>query len=304
MIRRPPRSTLSSSSAASDVYKRQVSTQSTGSSGRGDMADNYSDDELEKEEEMWDEHSTYVHTATNDRAWVIQKSANDDENIPKDKLPAQPNFVGGNGDKDQPHATVLRHKNIYKDGEPVGIDFVEEPCLMENLVPGMIIKVKAEETVPADIIPIANGNQAGHHDPLFADTSGYDSVAKWSSVQPLMENHVFKDDQEFKNFRFYVRAQASTRALDHFKGAITYCQETEESLVETQHRVYVNEAVGGDLDELPSLNGELDRNELSLDERNFLGYRMVLKATDPETCVYGICVYTCLLYTSPSPRDS
>eukprot|EP00656_Telonema_subtile_P052013 TRINITY_DN712_c0_g2_i1.p1 TRINITY_DN712_c0_g2~~TRINITY_DN712_c0_g2_i1.p1 ORF type:complete len:304 (+),score=69.72 TRINITY_DN712_c0_g2_i1:84-995(+) len=30
MIRRPPRSTLSSSSAASDVYKRQVSTQSTG----------------------------------------------------------------------------------------------------------------------------------------------------------------------------------------------------------------------------------------------------------------------------------
>eukprot|EP00658_Telonema_sp_P-2_P063279 TRINITY_DN52000_c0_g1_i1.p1 TRINITY_DN52000_c0_g1~~TRINITY_DN52000_c0_g1_i1.p1 ORF type:complete len:106 (-),score=0.69 TRINITY_DN52000_c0_g1_i1:105-422(-) len=32
MIRRPPRSTLSSSSAASDVYKRQVSTQSTGDS--------------------------------------------------------------------------------------------------------------------------------------------------------------------------------------------------------------------------------------------------------------------------------
>eukprot|EP00658_Telonema_sp_P-2_P053475 TRINITY_DN42029_c0_g1_i1.p1 TRINITY_DN42029_c0_g1~~TRINITY_DN42029_c0_g1_i1.p1 ORF type:complete len:120 (-),score=26.16 TRINITY_DN42029_c0_g1_i1:56-415(-) len=32
MIRRPPRSTLSSSSAASDVYKRQVSTQSTGPS--------------------------------------------------------------------------------------------------------------------------------------------------------------------------------------------------------------------------------------------------------------------------------
>eukprot|EP00656_Telonema_subtile_P002415 TRINITY_DN11067_c0_g1_i1.p1 TRINITY_DN11067_c0_g1~~TRINITY_DN11067_c0_g1_i1.p1 ORF type:complete len:151 (+),score=38.01 TRINITY_DN11067_c0_g1_i1:90-542(+) len=30
MMRRPPRSTLSSSSAASDVYKRQVSTQSTG----------------------------------------------------------------------------------------------------------------------------------------------------------------------------------------------------------------------------------------------------------------------------------
>eukprot|EP00658_Telonema_sp_P-2_P037654 TRINITY_DN27075_c0_g1_i6.p1 TRINITY_DN27075_c0_g1~~TRINITY_DN27075_c0_g1_i6.p1 ORF type:complete len:159 (-),score=36.51 TRINITY_DN27075_c0_g1_i6:92-568(-) len=30
MIRRPPRSTLSSSSAASDVYKRQVSTQSMG----------------------------------------------------------------------------------------------------------------------------------------------------------------------------------------------------------------------------------------------------------------------------------
>eukprot|EP00658_Telonema_sp_P-2_P027048 TRINITY_DN20974_c0_g1_i1.p1 TRINITY_DN20974_c0_g1~~TRINITY_DN20974_c0_g1_i1.p1 ORF type:complete len:204 (+),score=35.56 TRINITY_DN20974_c0_g1_i1:106-717(+) len=37
MIRRPPRSTLSSSSAASDVYKRQVSTQSTGTA-RGGMA--------------------------------------------------------------------------------------------------------------------------------------------------------------------------------------------------------------------------------------------------------------------------
>eukprot|EP00658_Telonema_sp_P-2_P004036 TRINITY_DN11511_c0_g2_i13.p1 TRINITY_DN11511_c0_g2~~TRINITY_DN11511_c0_g2_i13.p1 ORF type:complete len:315 (+),score=99.59 TRINITY_DN11511_c0_g2_i13:88-1032(+) len=36
MIRRPPRSTLSSSSAASDVYKRQVSTQSTGTE-RGTM---------------------------------------------------------------------------------------------------------------------------------------------------------------------------------------------------------------------------------------------------------------------------
>eukprot|EP00656_Telonema_subtile_P045945 TRINITY_DN5221_c0_g2_i1.p1 TRINITY_DN5221_c0_g2~~TRINITY_DN5221_c0_g2_i1.p1 ORF type:complete len:354 (+),score=92.56 TRINITY_DN5221_c0_g2_i1:75-1136(+) len=34
MIRRPPRSTLSSSSAASDVYKRQVSTQSTGVAAR------------------------------------------------------------------------------------------------------------------------------------------------------------------------------------------------------------------------------------------------------------------------------
>eukprot|EP00658_Telonema_sp_P-2_P004392 TRINITY_DN11644_c0_g1_i2.p1 TRINITY_DN11644_c0_g1~~TRINITY_DN11644_c0_g1_i2.p1 ORF type:complete len:147 (-),score=37.37 TRINITY_DN11644_c0_g1_i2:49-489(-) len=34
MIRRPPRSTLSSSSAASDVYKRQVSTQSTGTRRR------------------------------------------------------------------------------------------------------------------------------------------------------------------------------------------------------------------------------------------------------------------------------
>eukprot|EP00656_Telonema_subtile_P043003 TRINITY_DN491_c0_g1_i1.p1 TRINITY_DN491_c0_g1~~TRINITY_DN491_c0_g1_i1.p1 ORF type:complete len:459 (-),score=139.43 TRINITY_DN491_c0_g1_i1:229-1605(-) len=34
MIRRPPRSTLSSSSAASDVYKRQVSTQSTGPAPR------------------------------------------------------------------------------------------------------------------------------------------------------------------------------------------------------------------------------------------------------------------------------
>eukprot|EP00656_Telonema_subtile_P000925 TRINITY_DN10441_c0_g2_i2.p1 TRINITY_DN10441_c0_g2~~TRINITY_DN10441_c0_g2_i2.p1 ORF type:complete len:307 (+),score=56.16 TRINITY_DN10441_c0_g2_i2:64-984(+) len=37
MIRRPPRSTLSSSSAASDVYKRQVSTQSTGSLGDSNM---------------------------------------------------------------------------------------------------------------------------------------------------------------------------------------------------------------------------------------------------------------------------
>eukprot|EP00658_Telonema_sp_P-2_P038301 TRINITY_DN2750_c0_g1_i1.p1 TRINITY_DN2750_c0_g1~~TRINITY_DN2750_c0_g1_i1.p1 ORF type:complete len:314 (-),score=67.35 TRINITY_DN2750_c0_g1_i1:384-1325(-) len=37
MIRRPPRSTLSSSSAASDVYKRQVSTQSTGILGACEM---------------------------------------------------------------------------------------------------------------------------------------------------------------------------------------------------------------------------------------------------------------------------
>eukprot|EP00656_Telonema_subtile_P009137 TRINITY_DN14282_c0_g1_i1.p1 TRINITY_DN14282_c0_g1~~TRINITY_DN14282_c0_g1_i1.p1 ORF type:complete len:103 (+),score=24.51 TRINITY_DN14282_c0_g1_i1:78-386(+) len=37
MIRRPPRSTLSSSSAASDVYKRQVSTQSTGIVWRATM---------------------------------------------------------------------------------------------------------------------------------------------------------------------------------------------------------------------------------------------------------------------------
>eukprot|EP00658_Telonema_sp_P-2_P022812 TRINITY_DN1912_c0_g1_i4.p1 TRINITY_DN1912_c0_g1~~TRINITY_DN1912_c0_g1_i4.p1 ORF type:complete len:137 (+),score=32.95 TRINITY_DN1912_c0_g1_i4:109-519(+) len=37
MIRRPPRSTLSSSSAASDVYKRQVSTQSTGARGTVSM---------------------------------------------------------------------------------------------------------------------------------------------------------------------------------------------------------------------------------------------------------------------------
>eukprot|EP00658_Telonema_sp_P-2_P079912 TRINITY_DN785_c0_g1_i12.p1 TRINITY_DN785_c0_g1~~TRINITY_DN785_c0_g1_i12.p1 ORF type:complete len:109 (-),score=33.28 TRINITY_DN785_c0_g1_i12:326-652(-) len=37
MIRRPPRSTLSSSSAASDVYKRQVSTQSTGVFGHKSM---------------------------------------------------------------------------------------------------------------------------------------------------------------------------------------------------------------------------------------------------------------------------
>eukprot|EP01108_Squamamoeba_japonica_P000700 TRINITY_DN1246_c0_g2_i1.p1 TRINITY_DN1246_c0_g2~~TRINITY_DN1246_c0_g2_i1.p1 ORF type:complete len:121 (+),score=26.35 TRINITY_DN1246_c0_g2_i1:3-365(+) len=34
MIRRPPRSTLMRSSAASDVYKRQVSTQSTGRNNR------------------------------------------------------------------------------------------------------------------------------------------------------------------------------------------------------------------------------------------------------------------------------
>eukprot|EP00658_Telonema_sp_P-2_P033261 TRINITY_DN24449_c0_g1_i1.p1 TRINITY_DN24449_c0_g1~~TRINITY_DN24449_c0_g1_i1.p1 ORF type:complete len:452 (-),score=109.30 TRINITY_DN24449_c0_g1_i1:140-1495(-) len=37
MIRRPPRSTLSSSSAASDVYKRQVSTQSTGRTTQANM---------------------------------------------------------------------------------------------------------------------------------------------------------------------------------------------------------------------------------------------------------------------------
>eukprot|EP00656_Telonema_subtile_P039882 TRINITY_DN44968_c0_g1_i2.p1 TRINITY_DN44968_c0_g1~~TRINITY_DN44968_c0_g1_i2.p1 ORF type:complete len:264 (+),score=45.88 TRINITY_DN44968_c0_g1_i2:85-876(+) len=38
MMRRPPRSTLSSSSAASDVYKRQVSTHSTGAGARRNSA--------------------------------------------------------------------------------------------------------------------------------------------------------------------------------------------------------------------------------------------------------------------------
>eukprot|EP00658_Telonema_sp_P-2_P063442 TRINITY_DN5215_c0_g1_i1.p1 TRINITY_DN5215_c0_g1~~TRINITY_DN5215_c0_g1_i1.p1 ORF type:complete len:310 (-),score=98.94 TRINITY_DN5215_c0_g1_i1:285-1214(-) len=45
MMRRPPRSTLSSSSAASDVYKRQVSTQSTGSV-IASMAVTHNDDAL------------------------------------------------------------------------------------------------------------------------------------------------------------------------------------------------------------------------------------------------------------------
>eukprot|EP00658_Telonema_sp_P-2_P078444 TRINITY_DN7348_c0_g1_i1.p1 TRINITY_DN7348_c0_g1~~TRINITY_DN7348_c0_g1_i1.p1 ORF type:complete len:216 (-),score=41.47 TRINITY_DN7348_c0_g1_i1:374-1021(-) len=48
MIRRPPRSTLSSSSAASDVYKRQVSTQSTGSQQIGEMGNCYGGEAKEK----------------------------------------------------------------------------------------------------------------------------------------------------------------------------------------------------------------------------------------------------------------
>eukprot|EP00658_Telonema_sp_P-2_P062488 TRINITY_DN5116_c0_g1_i1.p1 TRINITY_DN5116_c0_g1~~TRINITY_DN5116_c0_g1_i1.p1 ORF type:complete len:519 (+),score=120.71 TRINITY_DN5116_c0_g1_i1:71-1627(+) len=46
MIRRPPRSTLSSSSAASDVYKRQVSTQSTGRNAGPTMASGLSTDNM------------------------------------------------------------------------------------------------------------------------------------------------------------------------------------------------------------------------------------------------------------------
>eukprot|EP00656_Telonema_subtile_P002640 TRINITY_DN11199_c0_g1_i4.p1 TRINITY_DN11199_c0_g1~~TRINITY_DN11199_c0_g1_i4.p1 ORF type:complete len:153 (-),score=38.25 TRINITY_DN11199_c0_g1_i4:195-653(-) len=48
MIRRPPRSTLSSSSAASDVYKRQVSTQSTGASSNGNMPDTHTRSEVQE----------------------------------------------------------------------------------------------------------------------------------------------------------------------------------------------------------------------------------------------------------------
>eukprot|EP00658_Telonema_sp_P-2_P079398 TRINITY_DN7657_c0_g1_i2.p1 TRINITY_DN7657_c0_g1~~TRINITY_DN7657_c0_g1_i2.p1 ORF type:complete len:197 (+),score=56.33 TRINITY_DN7657_c0_g1_i2:90-680(+) len=56
MIRRPPRSTLSSSSAASDVYKRQVSTQSTGDTRLRAMSKNLwvaaADGELETIEQL------------------------------------------------------------------------------------------------------------------------------------------------------------------------------------------------------------------------------------------------------------
>eukprot|EP00658_Telonema_sp_P-2_P010220 TRINITY_DN13852_c0_g1_i1.p1 TRINITY_DN13852_c0_g1~~TRINITY_DN13852_c0_g1_i1.p1 ORF type:complete len:288 (-),score=104.66 TRINITY_DN13852_c0_g1_i1:375-1238(-) len=49
MIRRPPRSTLSSSSAASDVYKRQVSTQSTGEPCTLRMGDMLEEQQMEIE---------------------------------------------------------------------------------------------------------------------------------------------------------------------------------------------------------------------------------------------------------------
>eukprot|EP00658_Telonema_sp_P-2_P007388 TRINITY_DN12752_c0_g1_i4.p1 TRINITY_DN12752_c0_g1~~TRINITY_DN12752_c0_g1_i4.p1 ORF type:complete len:109 (-),score=31.40 TRINITY_DN12752_c0_g1_i4:454-780(-) len=62
MIRRPPRSTLSSSSAASDVYKRQVSTQSTGHSlaHMGGSPQAASDSELEQ---------SPVHTGTREASF-------------------------------------------------------------------------------------------------------------------------------------------------------------------------------------------------------------------------------------------
>eukprot|EP00656_Telonema_subtile_P005093 TRINITY_DN1230_c0_g1_i6.p1 TRINITY_DN1230_c0_g1~~TRINITY_DN1230_c0_g1_i6.p1 ORF type:complete len:236 (+),score=13.79 TRINITY_DN1230_c0_g1_i6:92-799(+) len=52
MIRRPPRSTLSSSSAASDVYKRQVSTQSTGS-GPSIMVDKHNPSRRRQRRPSW-----------------------------------------------------------------------------------------------------------------------------------------------------------------------------------------------------------------------------------------------------------
>eukprot|EP00656_Telonema_subtile_P005192 TRINITY_DN12359_c0_g1_i1.p1 TRINITY_DN12359_c0_g1~~TRINITY_DN12359_c0_g1_i1.p1 ORF type:complete len:264 (-),score=48.31 TRINITY_DN12359_c0_g1_i1:507-1298(-) len=69
MIRRPPRSTLSSSSAASDVYKRQVSTQSTGG---GRLVMSTSSLYLRKSvEAAWRDH-TEVQVYSLDRSSVVR----------------------------------------------------------------------------------------------------------------------------------------------------------------------------------------------------------------------------------------
>eukprot|EP00658_Telonema_sp_P-2_P059665 TRINITY_DN4881_c0_g1_i16.p1 TRINITY_DN4881_c0_g1~~TRINITY_DN4881_c0_g1_i16.p1 ORF type:complete len:444 (+),score=109.20 TRINITY_DN4881_c0_g1_i16:110-1441(+) len=72
MIRRPPRSTLSSSSAASDVYKRQVSTQSTGDCER-DMAHTVSADKSDEEYREYVDSPEDVANKISQLAELVQK---------------------------------------------------------------------------------------------------------------------------------------------------------------------------------------------------------------------------------------
>eukprot|EP00831_Metopus_contortus_P076714 TRINITY_DN7096_c0_g1_i2.p1 TRINITY_DN7096_c0_g1~~TRINITY_DN7096_c0_g1_i2.p1 ORF type:complete len:234 (-),score=47.99 TRINITY_DN7096_c0_g1_i2:186-887(-) len=71
MIRRPPRSTQGVSSAASDVYKRQVSTQSTwgsggigGDGGGGGGGIDWGGDSEEEQQEIWYLLSSWVFSQT------------------------------------------------------------------------------------------------------------------------------------------------------------------------------------------------------------------------------------------------
>merc|ERR1719272_1409223 len=84
-------------------------------------------DEQEVDSEPWDERPTYVKTLTNDRSWLCQRSLNDGEPIPADKLPSDPNFVAGAENAEALYATVLKLQSKYHEHELVGLELVEEP---------------------------------------------------------------------------------------------------------------------------------------------------------------------------------
>eukprot|EP00656_Telonema_subtile_P016265 TRINITY_DN1857_c0_g1_i2.p1 TRINITY_DN1857_c0_g1~~TRINITY_DN1857_c0_g1_i2.p1 ORF type:complete len:239 (-),score=13.05 TRINITY_DN1857_c0_g1_i2:298-1014(-) len=87
MIRRPPRSTLSSSSAASDVYKRQVSTQSTGDLETNTMAHVHDNQNDSSEPAAWGRaHSDRPHDAP------IRRDLHYSSPTQSQGLPEQPTF--------------------------------------------------------------------------------------------------------------------------------------------------------------------------------------------------------------------
>eukprot|EP00656_Telonema_subtile_P048169 TRINITY_DN5669_c0_g1_i1.p1 TRINITY_DN5669_c0_g1~~TRINITY_DN5669_c0_g1_i1.p1 ORF type:complete len:798 (+),score=265.49 TRINITY_DN5669_c0_g1_i1:89-2482(+) len=262
------------------------------------------EDEQPVDSEAWDERNTYVKTLTNDRAWVIQRSFNDGEAVPADKLPSDPNFVNAPISGDALYATVLKLQNKWSsEHELVGIELVEEPCMMQNLRPGMLIKVKANEMIPADILPVAQGNSSGYQDVAVLDTAQYDDVRTLATMPKLLVRDIITDDQQLKNHRFYARAQASSFALQSFRGAVTYAEEDEAALLEARQNVYRSEqkenldgkktvSVGGPLSKSSGLEGHLHRKELTMEDKDLLCYRMKFQAADPNTVLYGLCVYT------------
>jgi hypothetical protein len=258
-----------------------------------ELSISYSDDEELVTDEatgLWEEKDVYVETFTNDRSWVLQRSLNDGESLAKDKVPDDANFVQSS-DGDSITATALRLQNNFDSNHNlIGMDLVEEPCLMSNLRPGMIVKVMHGNELPADVIPIAIGHPQGQRQVMYADTKRYDGVKNHFVIPSFLIDDVITHDDQLKNYRFYGRAQASSFALATFKGAVTWGQEDERALVNTRTNVYKSEQEGAALGKSSGLTGEMKRKELS--KENLVCYRSILQVADEDTVLYGLCVYT------------